>query len=102
MSLVVSLVGTLPVTGGTTGAPLTGGFGLIGAHFVGAFGTAVLEGEALTLGVVPGLTVAVLLDPPVKTVKVRISSTVMTIAVPATGPAIVLRRLARARRSCSA
>src|SRR5690348_12626296 len=99
MSLNVSLVGTLPVTGGTVGAPLIGGFGEIAAHFVGADARAVLL--VVGLGDFPGVTFA-LPDPPVNTVKVRIRSTATTIAVPLTAPTIVLRRFAAARRSSSA
>src|SRR5437879_1230667 len=46
-SLTTSLVGALPVTGGTKASPLIGGFGLIDAHFVGAAGGGAVVGCAV-------------------------------------------------------
>jgi len=101
------MFGAFPLTGGTTGAPLIGGFRLMAAHLFGAvgsgFGDPLADGEAEGVGVDPGMSVDLLLDPfPVNTVKVRISRMAITIAVPVEAPMIVLRRFARARRSSSA
>src|SRR5690242_13557070 len=101
MSLTTNVVGALPVTGGTVGSPFAGGFGVIGAHFVGAAGGGAEDAGVVGVGVeLAAATADLLPDPPT-----RVTTSAMrpptTASVPNTAPRMVLRRRRLARSCCS-
>src|SRR3954449_7250528 len=98
---MTSLVGALPVTSGLLGWPFAGGFGLIGAHFVGAAGGGVALVDTVGVGVVDGARAVVFLSSePERFTASRMIPT-MTTTVPTDAPMMVLRRRCLARRSIS-
>src|SRR3954454_16681015 len=98
MSLTTSFVGALPVTSEMLGWPFAGGFGLIGAHFVGAAGGGVGLVDAVEdgAGVVPALALVLSELLPDRCTASRMMPTITT-TVPTDAPMMVLRRRCLAR-----